>query len=358
MFTIDVEKGAIAKEVPTKESYILMRRSSIYICAATNSGSINILDPSSFHIVKSWRAHAAINDIDAKNSYLVTCGFSLRQQQNWVLDPLANVFDLRTLTQLAPIPFHAGAAYVRMHPKMSTTGIVASQTGQLQVVDLMNPNTVNVRQANTSSYLSMLDFAPSGEALVLADIECSIHLWGSPSKVRFTEFGNPTEFADLVAPAPYVDWNLETPLSTIGIPYYHEKLLSAWPTELISELGKPPFRVDSDMLPQAFAGDIGVYGTNPKLIRRNQAMNTRNSNKGGSTLIAPKFLSEKAKDAKGAEGAQQKVGEATSALGNIALAGGTESEVPVFYHKVDIKYSKFGVEDFDFGQADFLLLSR
>jgi len=64
-----------------------------------------------------------------------------------MFDPMPNVFDIRTLKQMSPIPFPAGAAFVRMHPRMNTTGIIASQTGQMQVVDLMNPNTTNLRHA-------------------------------------------------------------------------------------------------------------------------------------------------------------------------------------------------------------------
>ncbi len=155
-----------------------MMKRSRYICAATSSGSVNLLDPATFKVIKTWRAHAAgINDMDAQNNFLVTCGYSPRQQQGYMLDPLANAFDLKTLAPLPPIPFHAGAAYVRMHPRMSTTGIVASQSGQLQVVDLMNPNTVNLRQAVVSSYLTGLELAPSGEALALADADCFVQSW-------------------------------------------------------------------------------------------------------------------------------------------------------------------------------------
>ena len=131
----------------TEDNYTMMKRSR-YICAATTSGSVNMLDPNTFKVIKTWKAHAAaISDMDAQNNFLVTCGYSPRHQQSYMLDPLANVYDLRMLRPLPPIPFHAGAAFVRMHPKMSTTSIVASQNGQLQVVDLMNPNTVNLRQA-------------------------------------------------------------------------------------------------------------------------------------------------------------------------------------------------------------------
>ena len=198
---------------------------SRYICAATSSGSVDLLDPNTFKIVKSWKAHAAgINDMDAQNNFLVTCGFSPRQQSAFMLDPLANVYDLKNLTPLPPIPFHAGAAYVRMHPRMSTTGIVASQNGQLQVVDLMNPNTVNLRQAVISSYLTNLELAPSGEALALADADCSIQLWGSPSKLHFAEFSNPVEFADVATDSVTVDWNPSTWVATYVQGFSSQKL--------------------------------------------------------------------------------------------------------------------------------------
>lgn len=188
-----------------------MMKSSHYICAATSTGSVNMLDPNTFTIVKTWKAHSAgINDMDAQNNFLVTCGWSPRHQGSYMLDPLANVYDLKTMMPLPPIPFHAGAAFVRMHPRMSTTSIVASQTGQLQVVDLMNPNTANLRQANISSYMMGLELAPSGEALAMTDAECTIHLWGSPTKMHFAEYSNTTEFADTTAPPPPMDWNSDT----------------------------------------------------------------------------------------------------------------------------------------------------
>ncbi len=225
MFMINVEKGEIIKQVieflsprcqvlikkiTTTDHYLMMRRSR-YICAATKNGTINILDSSNFTLVKSWNAHQSlINDMDAQHDFIVTCGYALRQGQSYMLDPLVNVFDLKNMVTLPPIPFPAGAAYVRMHPKMSTTSIVVSQLGQMHIVDLMNVNTSNVRQANVLTYLNMIEIAPSGEAIALADAECNIHLWGSPSRIRFAEVSNPVEFADPVEPHPHMDWNLDT----------------------------------------------------------------------------------------------------------------------------------------------------
>ena len=189
-----------------------MKRGGQYICAATSSGSIHLLDPITFAVVKDWKAHIGwVHDMDAKADFLVTCGYSPRQQLGYMLDPLANVFDLKTLMPLPPIPFQPGAAFVRMHPRMSTTCIVASQSGQLQVVDIMNPNTVNLRQANIfDTYLTSIEMAPSGEALALTDAACSIQLWGSVTKAHFTEYSAPTEFPDSLAPPPSLDWSLDT----------------------------------------------------------------------------------------------------------------------------------------------------
>ena len=174
-----------------------------YVCAGTNTGSVNFLDPETLTIVKSWQAHtASINDMDAQNNYLVTCGWSTRPYGPPMLDILAKVFDLRKLEQLPPIPFPGGAAFVQMHPKMSTTSVVASQSGQLQVVDLMNPNTSHLHQANLSSYMLNLILAPSGAAWALTDQENAVHLWGSHKKLHFAEYTNLTEFEDEVTQLP------------------------------------------------------------------------------------------------------------------------------------------------------------
>lgn len=182
-----------------------------YICAASDTGLVNLLDPVNFSVVKSWNAHSAlVNDMDAQHDFIVTCGFSLRQGQTYVLDPFLNVFDIKKMSSMPPMPFPAGAAYVRMHPRLLTTSIVVSRSGQMHVVDLMNPNTSNVRQANVLSYLSMFEIAPSGEGLAITDAECYIHLWGSPSKLHFVDLATPAEFANPDDSSNQIEWASET----------------------------------------------------------------------------------------------------------------------------------------------------
>ncbi|KAJ9385489.1 hypothetical protein DTO063F5_4264 [Paecilomyces variotii] len=346
MFIIDVDKGQIVDKLPTDYNYTIMKKSR-YLCAATDTGSVNALSLTDFSVVKSWKAHGtAINDMDARNDFLVTCGFSVRHLGSPIVDPLANVYDLKTLAPLPPIPFHAGAAYVRMHPKLHTTSFVASQTGQLQVVDLMNPNTINLRQANVSFMLG-LEISPSGEALAINDAECSIHLWGSPSKIHFNELSKETEFADVPTRPPMLDWSHDAPLNLVGMPYYHERLLSAWPSHLIFDVGSPPAPIDQSLIPYLRPAELGHYAPNPKKTRRNQVENTRVLTSAEPALVAPKFLSEKAREQSRSK-SDGSVDDAAEALAGAKLKSEVDEDPLLKYSNVEIKYSKFGVDDFDF----------
>lgn len=346
MFTVDIDKGVVVDTIPTEVNYTIMKRSR-YLCCATDSGSVNALSLADFKVVKSWKAHgAAINDMDARNDFLVTCGFSVRHLGTSIVDPLANVYDLKTLTPLPPIPFHAGAAYVRMHPRLHTTSFVASQSGQLQVVDLMNPNTINLRQANVNFMLSM-EISPSGEALAINDAECCIHLWGSPSKIHFNEMSKETEFANVPSRPPMIDWTPDTPLNMIGMPYYNERLFSAWPSHLTFNIGNPPAPVDPTIIPYLRPAEIGHGAPNPKKGRRYQIETTRQAVSAEPALIAPKFLSEKARESPRSK-ADGSLGDVSSALASAKIGAEVEEDPLLKYSNVEIKYSKFGVDDFDF----------
>ncbi|KAH7384588.1 PAB-dependent poly(A)-specific ribonuclease subunit PAN2 [Pyrenochaeta sp. MPI-SDFR-AT-0127] len=351
MFKVDVEKGIITDTLPAEAQYTIMKRAGQYLCAATKTGGIHILDSGSLSVIKVFEGHTgSISDMDAKGDFLATCGWSPRQQYAYMLDPFTNVFSLKTLKQLPPIPFHTGAAFVRMHPRMSTTAIIASQNGQMQVIDLMNPDSANLRQINLyDSYLAGFEMAPSGEAFALADSNSHIHLWGSPSKVHFPEYSNPTEFADPhPIPPPSMDWTLDTPLNTVGMPYYKEQLLSGWPSHMVFEVGAPPAKIDNAILNNMTRTDIGFFAKNPRTKRRNQVETTRQGDRGSDSLTAPKFLSEKARASQSFNEPDAKTAETMETLTDLHLDDVTRKDVPAMYGNVEIKYSKFGVDDFDF----------
>lgn len=349
MFVIDVDKGIITKQVPTSEHFKIMKRSR-YICAATAHGSVSILDSYNFTVIKTWQAHTAlINDMDAQSEYLLTCGYSLPQQGSYRLDTFVMVLDLKTLTTLPPIPFPPGAAFVRMHPRMLTTTYIVSQQGQIHIVDLINPNSSNVRQANVLSTLRSLEIASSGDAIALSDMENSVHIWGSPARFRFSEFSNPIEVADSDEKPVRTDWSDDTPLNTVGMPYYRENLLSAWPSHMIFEVGAPPVKLDSNWISNPKVADWYIYGRNArKDVRRNQIENTRTIEKAQASIPAPKFLSEKAREAVNDATPERGMNDIADSIGNRELPT-LQAGTNALYMNVEIKYSKFGVDDFDFG---------
>ena len=124
--------------------------------------------------------------------------------------------------------------------------------------------------------------------------------------------------------------------------------MSAWSNSLVYEVGDPPAKIDPAILKFARPNELGLWAQNPRKIRRNQAEKTRSSETNGSTISAPKFLSEKAREAEHDQSLDQKVDELQDALAHTLLENATKSDVPITYRNVEIKYSRFGVDDFDF----------
>lgn len=135
------------------------------------------------------------------------------------------------------------------------------------------------------------------------------------------------------------------------MPYYRETLLSALPNNFISDVGAPPPKISqSDLIrmnktPWGFAGP-----SRGQDVFRNQAEDTR-SVKGALAIRAPKFLSEKARESAKSSLAEAiieaQVDKAAHALAATQLES-VKAEVPALYQNVEIQFSKYGVDDFDF----------
>jgi PAB-dependent poly(A)-specific ribonuclease subunit 2 len=96
----------------------------------------------------------------------------------------------------------------------------------------------------------------------------------------------------------------------------------------------------------------GYYGRNTRGLRRNQVEDTRTTTKPSGALKAPKFLSEKARESALSFGADSASDPKTDQALDPSALNEIESlkpEAPPMYRNLEIKYSKFGVDDFDFG---------
>ena len=138
------------------------------------------------------------------------------------------------------------------------------------------------------------------------------------------------------------------PFSTVGMPYYREQLLSAWSNNLVYEVGDPPPKIDPALLKIARQNEVGMWAPNLRKTRRNQAEKARASESNGTAIAAPKFLSEKAREAEKDQTSEKMADELNDALAEVLLENATKSDVPIIYRNVEIKYSRFGVDDFDF----------
>jgi len=352
VYRINVDKGTVTEILPSSVPLTQMRRAAQCICAAAHDGSIHILDPKTLAVTHSWKAYAGtVNDMDARGDYLLTCGWAQQQYAGLGLERLVRVYDLKNHKSASPIPFQQGAAFVRLHPKLSSTCIVLSQSGAINSIDVQNPDAPMMRFAQTfEAQMTGLELMPSGKGFAMTDSHCSIVLWGSQSKVQFTEYNKPIEFPDALVSTGHTDWSCQTPLNSIGMPYYREALLSGWPNSLLHQLGAPPPKVEPAILATFRNTEHGMVGKNPRKTRRYQAEDTRALRKSQDTIVAPKFLSEKPRD-----GNQDlhEVGrclseEVSQTLNGLVLNEDARTDTLAFYRPVEIKYSKFGVDDFDF----------
>ncbi|KAK9447889.1 ubiquitin carboxyl-terminal hydrolase-domain-containing protein [Limtongia smithiae] len=336
LLRVNVDRGATVGEVSSETGFTIMCHGGRLICAGATSGEVALIDPVSLQVVRKIPAHSTnLTDLDARDNVLLTCGHTYRGS-SYLLDPLLNIYDLRTFRAQPPVPFPAGAAHVRLHPKLSTVCLISSATGQLQMLDFVNMDMTFLYQANIP-YVSTLEFSSSGEYFALASNAGVVHIWGTPDSTQFTEYSRPTEYADAVmdgGPPVNIDDD-STSLSTVGMPYYRDKLLSAWPGDMVFNAAKPAEPIAPDILASMKPVAFGAYAIFPKRLKRyvTEALPYQNASRADSKT--PMFRSEQDK-------LSQQQGVA------LVSEGATTDPVEAF-KKVEMKYSKFGVEDFDFG---------
>ena len=204
MLKVNVTNGEVLQQISTTSRYMMMRQWRSYLCAATDSGYVDIFDLETLAIRKQWKAHSSrVADMDARNDFLITCGWTIRSHGGPAPEPIAKVFNLRTMEQFSPISFPAGASFVQIHPKLETTCVVGSRSGQLQVIDITNNDApANIRYMLTP--IDSLTMSSSGNVWIMPDDQNSLHVWAAPDKVNFNDNSEQTEFADEQEPVPFM----------------------------------------------------------------------------------------------------------------------------------------------------------
>ncbi|KAL7325020.1 poly(A)-specific ribonuclease [Mucor circinelloides] len=363
MLVVSLARGAVTRKIANASNIVVLKSLPRSICAGSLLGEVTLRDPRTMKVEQRVQAHTAtLSDLDVSGNLLLTCGFSQRQG-SLIMDPLVKVYDIRMAVRtLAPIPFPSGPMFLKMHPTLSTTCLVASQTGQFQMCDVSSlimgsyAAPAQFHQIQTSSYITAMDISSSAQTLVFADGASFVYQYADREDFDVNPYSLPLTTPDIVQPLT-ATVKEDSPLSTVGMPYYTDPLLSVWPSNKVYEVGAQPASIDEDILKNIKTIDFVGYAPNPGNIHRNQRPRKK---KTIAKKNGPKFRSEQERELLQAsnvlvgggddeDGELQHSGRRSSSVGDVTLTDPTVLNMPRYYQRVEIQYSKFGVDDFDFG---------
>ena len=358
IFKVDTVNHCISGSFHYPHTVVMMVTNLKYIILGRSDGFIDIMDPKTNNILKTFKGHSSgISDISVKDNNLLTSGFSVKKEQ-FIPDTFVNSFDLKSLTTLPPIPFPAGAAKVFHHPTMPNVILISSSAGHMNFLDVKNPTRLNIYQAEISTYITAFDIATSGSFLAFVDGSHKLSLWSSKSNEPnsgFALFNSPLTYPTPVSeviPAENHIVSPESPLSLVKVPPFHTPLLSAFPSDLVFKVGALPRQIDPEIQrsSEVVNGVVVARYNREKFGPRNLANKyTSISSLTKNGTVIPRFLSEKDDDSEidDYEHAQNKIKEEAIANEIFSLKS-TNNDVPNAYKQLSILYSKFGVDDFDF----------
>ncbi|SCU99206.1 LANO_0F01134g1_1 [Lachancea nothofagi CBS 11611] len=353
---IDLQKGALANNIDYASKVKLLRSDNKTILVGKQAGSIDLLDQNSNQLIKSFAGHsAAISDMDIRDNTLVTVGKSRRFNQ-LCSDPFVNIYDLRMMRQLTPVAFShnqsmnssgsAGADFVRLHPILPTVMTVASTSGAFDFIDLANP-ALRSQYCHPCHSISQFQLSSSGDYIALLEHDNNINTWSRSNGMSgFSNSSAMLEYPDFPDDGPTKDKispdDQYFPLSSVGMPYYSEKLLSAWPHVIFRSSGTLPRRFNetiqttqnaSSRLFQLPASNSQTFQLVPynvaKFGRRNVVRPYRSLRERKKKLLVTDE-------------------DGTDKKELMRYRPVNEFEVPPAYTKLQMVYGKYGVEDFDF----------
>ncbi|XP_060620065.1 PAN2-PAN3 deadenylation complex catalytic subunit PAN2 isoform X1 [Anolis sagrei] len=308
----------------------IMRQSNRFFFCGHTSGKVSLRDLRTFAVEHEFDAYSgSLSDFDVHGNLLVTCGFSSRMN-GLACDRFLKVYDLRMLRAITPLQVHIDPLFLKFIPTYTSRLAIISQTGQCQFCEptgLANP--ADIFHVNTVGQLIMsFDVSATKQAMVFGDSEGCVHLWADSPEITFNAYSRETDFAlpCIVDSLPHLDWNQDLmPLSLIPVPLTTDTLLSDWSAanSVPAPRRAPP--VDPEILrTMKKVGFIG-YAPNPRTKLRNQI--------------------------------PYRLKELDNEFDNFSQVPespiGREEEPHIYmvakkYRKVTIKYSKLGLEDFDF----------
>ncbi|KAL4065261.1 PAB-dependent poly-A-specific ribonuclease subunit PAN2 [Scleroderma citrinum] len=341
LLLLNAVTGSLVRQAPVTSVITHLHFSHSNLLSASTDSYIRIHDPRTGirreNGENSVQAHSSgVQDLQVTGNFFFTIGWSLRRGHEFP-DPLVKMYDIRNMRPLPPIPFSEGPAFINLMPKHSSNLIVTSSQGLVNVVDVSDASNISgFYQLETTAYITSVALSSNGSYIAFGDATGAIHLLTAEdesSEPYFNGFeGQPAEWADITERLPNITWTDSTPLNSIGMPHYTTPLLSSWTSQFVSHglHYPPPPSIPPQILSAIRVNDNIAYAALPKELRgrRNRAVVPSTKDQG-------RFRSGKNR-------------KDDIELEHLSIDDSVE-EVPRIYRKVEIEYSKFGVEDFDFG---------
>ncbi|KAJ1922952.1 poly(A)-specific ribonuclease [Tieghemiomyces parasiticus] len=385
---VDLERGRTVREFRIDYEVVRIRHSQ-YLCTATATGTINIKDPLTLRTVTTVDPRlSALADLAVGPDRLFASGLAF-QRGGLFPSPQATVYDLHALAFEKPVEFLPGPELLAVDASDADRLVVASRLGQFQIVrtDAMpsgtepDPVTHQLTMGNFGR-VTAVAMAPTGEALAFGDFSGVLHVWSNSPNPVLVCAADPLVLPGTDNLPPLMDFDDRTPLSRIGLPYYDEPLLSRWPPNALVTIPSRPMGVDPAILDKAKWNDFVGYAPNPRNRHRNQVAPRDPRRRDG-----PKFRSEQEFERQrgGRPGAlvarrgsyttptspraggshpheplsplspttpptESAIGgpSATAPSAATSSAAVALRRMPRYYRRVEIRYSRFGVDDFDF----------
>ncbi|KAL1408168.1 poly(A)-specific ribonuclease [Vanrija albida] len=366
MMLVNNSRGEIVRRFDGPGTVMHLGTTGRTVVCASGGGQVSILDPRTgfrqASNIAPVQAHTGgISGADAQGNVIATWGWT-HMQGHPIPDSMVRLYDTRTLRPLPPISFSSGAAFVLLNPTDPSKLVIAGQQGMIQISD-MSTGTNEFQQLDVGSFITSMALSPRGDYLAFGDADGQLHLWTTHATgegAQVDDNGNlvlppfngydgvKPEWPDPVDPPPPVQWEPNTPLNIIGMPFYEDPLLSNFsPVDyatVYSPFFNPPEQIPASVLASLNYQDFVGYGQLPKELKGKRNVATARAGAGKLALgrgaigsrreSEPRFRSDKDRKSHPPPDIEEE-----TPVGSI----------PKYYRKVEIKYSRFGVEDFDFG---------
>ncbi|KAI8829400.1 ubiquitin carboxyl-terminal hydrolase-domain-containing protein [Chytriomyces cf. hyalinus JEL632] len=402
LLLVGLRSGIILKTLAQPDGssapYVIMRplssssnTSSKLLLCATAAGAVHVRDMKlpAARVISRFDSHSGmLSDLDLSpcpslhakgpSILLATTGFTM-QRPYMLPDACVKLWDLSTpsnpkflhqvdMPALVPVPDSenlqqqpAMPTFVRFglvdgteEPSPSMIGI--QDSGHVVSWDPLNSRVheAELHDTQLDGYMTSMEYSTTGDYLAVASSSGTVSLYSTKSAeiARVNTYERESTVPDLTPKLiPVRD---QDPLSLVGMPYYNEQLLSAsWPTSLTHDASRPLTRIPKEVLAQAKMSDFVGYAQNPGLsFRRNQTVQSIWAQSQARAALEsgfPKFRSEQEREGLGKSGRRSGYGVRDSPILDAAYpSSATTSPIPKPYRRVQIKYSKFGIEDFDF----------